>query len=57
MVVVTTRNRIRICLDPKDLTKVVIRPKEQLELLKVELDPEESIHSVKNSLLSWRKSP
>ena len=30
MVVVTTRNRIRICLDPKDLTKGVIRPKYQM---------------------------
>ena len=30
MVVVTTRNRIRICLDPKDLTRAVIRPKYQM---------------------------
>ena len=30
VVVVTTPNKIRICLDPKDLNKAVIRPKYQL---------------------------
>ena len=33
MVVVTTPNKIRICLDPKDLKTAVIRPKYQLPTL------------------------
>lgn len=33
MVVVTTPNKIRICLDPKDLNKAVIRPKFQMPTL------------------------
>ena len=33
MVVVTTPNKIRICLDPKDLNKAVIRPKYQMPTL------------------------
>ena len=33
MVVVTTPNKIRICLDPKDLNTAVIRPKYQLPTL------------------------
>ena len=33
MAVVTTPNKIRICLDPKDLNKVVIRPKYQIPTL------------------------
>ena len=33
MVVVTTHNKIRICLDPKDLNTAVIRPKYQLPTL------------------------
>ena len=33
MVVVTTPNKIRICLDPRDLNKAVIRPKYQMPTL------------------------
>jgi len=33
MVVVTTPNKIRICLDPNDLNKAVIRPKYQMPTL------------------------
>ena len=35
MVVVTTHNKIRICLDPKDLNTAVIRPKYQLPTLEL----------------------
>ena len=33
MVVVTSPNKIRICLDPKDVNKAVIRPKYQMPTL------------------------
>ena len=49
MVVVNTPNKIRICLDPKDLTKAVIRPKYQMPTLE-EMLPKLSKAKVSSTL-------